>query len=102
MTDRVLCEGLALSSNAVASRNDTAPRSAMAAPLIVFDRTLGFVYLETTQSDIRFDAGHLHMLVIIAAIAATVPENTPQMQKLEQDSNKMRAEGTTHNPTPGA
>src|SRR5438876_5932 len=71
MTDRVLCEGLALSSNAVASQNDAAPRSVMAAPLIVFDRALGFVYLETTKSDIRFDAGHLHMLVIIAAIGAT-------------------------------
>ncbi len=51
MTDRVLCEGLALSSNAVASQNDAAPRSVMAAPLIVFDRALGFVYLETTKSD---------------------------------------------------
>src|SRR5438034_2381013 len=34
MTDRVLREGVALSSNGVVSQNDAAPRSAMAAPLI--------------------------------------------------------------------
>src|SRR5207245_10033859 len=62
MTDRVLREGLALSSTGLVSQHDATPRSAMAAPLIVFDHALGFVYLETTKSDIRFDAGHLHML----------------------------------------
>jgi len=92
MTDRVLCEGLALSSNAVASQNDAAPRSVMAAPLIVFDRALGFVYLETTKSDIRFDAGHLHMLVIIAAIAATVLENARHLQRLEKENQWLRDE----------
>jgi len=76
MTDRVLREGLALSSNAV-----------VAAPLIVFDRALGFVYLETTKSDI-FDAGHLHMLVIIAAIAATVLENARHLQRLEKAAGR--------------
>src|SRR5213593_99307 len=92
MTDRVLCEGLALSSNAVASQNDAAPRSVMAAPLIVFDRALGFVSLETTKSDIRFDAGHLHMLVIIAAIAATVLENARHLQRLEKENQWLRDE----------
>ncbi|HTC77362.1 MAG TPA: GAF domain-containing protein [Terriglobales bacterium] len=87
MTDRVLREGLALSSNGVVSQNDAAPRSAMAAPLIVFDRALGFVYLETTKSDI-FDAGHLHMLVIIAAIAATVLENARHLQRLEKAAGR--------------
>jgi two-component system, NtrC family, response regulator HydG len=92
MTDRVLREGLALSSNEVASRNDAAPRSVMAAPLIVFDRALGFVYLETTKSEVRFDAGHLHMLVIIAAIAATVLENARHLQRLEKENQWLRDE----------
>src|SRR5947209_5125942 len=92
MTDRVLREGLALSSNEVVSQNDATPRSAMAAPLIVFDHALGFVYLETTKSDIRFDAGHLHMLVIIAAIAATVLENARHLQRLEGENQWLRDE----------
>src|SRR5437660_11931969 len=46
MTDRELCERVALSSNAAATKNDVAPRSIMAAPSIVFDRGLGSVYLD--------------------------------------------------------
>src|SRR5439155_19182 len=53
---------------------------------------LGFVYLETTKSDIRFDAGHLHMLVIIAAIAATVLENARHLQRLEKENQWLRDE----------
>src|SRR5207245_3072844 len=51
-----------------------------------------FVYLETTKSDIRFDAGHLHMLVIIAAIAATVLENARHLQRLERENQWLRDE----------
>lgn len=47
MSDRVLAESSAIFSNEVKEGEGAAPRSAMAAPLIAFDRALGFIYLET-------------------------------------------------------
>jgi len=90
MTDRVLQECAALLTNQVEDANGH--RAAMAAPLIVFDRVLGFIYLDKRASDVRFDAGHLHMFVIIAAIAATVLENARHLQALETENQRLREE----------
>ena len=92
MTDRVFGQGAALFSNDVQDQDAAAPRSAMAAPLIAFDRVLGFIYLDTTDAHIRFDVGHLHMLVIIAAIASTVLENARHLQALERENQWLRDE----------
>jgi transcriptional regulator with GAF, ATPase, and Fis domain len=92
MSDRVLAESSAMFSNEVADRDGVPPRSVMAAPLIAFDRTLGFIYLETRSKDVRFDAGHLHLLAIIAAIAATVLENARHLQALDRENQRLRDE----------
>jgi transcriptional regulator with GAF, ATPase, and Fis domain len=92
MSDQVLRECSAIFSNEVQDRDGASPRSAMAAPLIVFDRALGFIYLESTGRGVRFDAGHLHMLAIIADIAATVLENARHLQALDRENQRLREE----------
>ena len=93
MSDRVLAESSAIFSNDVQDA-EGAPRSAMAAPLIAFDRALGFIYLESGSGGVRFDVGHLHMLAIIAAIAATVLENARHLQALDRENQRLRDEAS--------
>ncbi|HXZ33164.1 MAG TPA: sigma 54-interacting transcriptional regulator [Terriglobales bacterium] len=92
MSDRALADGLAIFSNEIRSGDGTLARAAMAAPLIAFDRALGFIYLETSTRDVCFDTGHLHMLMIIAAIAATVLDNTRHLQALDRENQRLRDE----------
>jgi len=92
MSDRVLRENVALLSNDIQQQTGAAPRSAVVAPLIVFDRALGFIYLDAKSKDMSFDAGHLHMLVIIASIAATVLENARHLLELERENQRLRDE----------
>src|SRR5438552_17253580 len=56
------------------------------------DRVLGFIYLDAKSEDMSFDAGHLHMLVIIASIAATVLENARHLLALERENQRLRDE----------
>jgi transcriptional regulator with GAF, ATPase, and Fis domain len=91
MTDRALRDTAALLSNDLQDPDGTR-RSAMAAPLVVFDRVIGFIYLDNTDPKTRFDAGNLHMLVVIAAITATVLENARHLQSLERENERLRHE----------
>src|SRR5712692_335532 len=42
------------SATDIQQQTGAAPRSAMVAPLIVFDRVLGFIYLDSESADISF------------------------------------------------
>jgi two-component system, NtrC family, response regulator HydG len=92
MSDQVLRESSAILSNEIQDESDGAPRTAIAAPLIAFDHTLGFIYLEGHDSGLRFDSGHLHILLIIATIAATVLENARHLQSLDRENERLREE----------
>jgi transcriptional regulator with GAF, ATPase, and Fis domain len=92
MSDQVLRECSLMLSNEVEQPDGTAPRAAITAPLIVFDRALGFIYLERNSSAVGFDAGHLHMLAIIAAMTATVLDNTRHLQALDRENERLREE----------
>ena len=92
LTDRVLQESVAILSNDVQNHRGSSRRSAIAAPLIVFDRALGFIYLDANAAEIRFDFGHLHLLMIISGIAATVIENRRNMHALEKENQWLRDE----------
>jgi transcriptional regulator with GAF, ATPase, and Fis domain len=91
MSDQVLRESSAIFSNEIQDGDSGAPCSAIAAPLIAFDRMLGFIYLEG-PGGVNFDSGHLHMLAIIAAIAATVLENARHLQSLDRENQRLREE----------
>src|SRR2546426_5283341 len=65
------------------------------------DRVLGFIYLDAKSEDMSFDAGHLHMLVIIASIAATVLENARHLLALERENQRLRDEVDVQHPMVG-
>jgi two-component system, NtrC family, response regulator HydG len=91
MSDRVLRDSTAIFSNNINNSQGSPKRSAIAAPLVVFDRVLGFIYLDARENG-RFDSGHLHLLMIIAGIAATVIENMRHLHVLERENQWLREE----------
>lgn len=100
VVDSVLTEGMAILSNDI--RTSQALRSSesliaaqitslMCAPLILFEKIIGVIYLDTSDPAIRFDDGHLQLLAGIAGIAAISLENARQMEWLEGENSRLRS-----------
>jgi len=100
VVDGVLTEGMAILSNDI--RTSQALRSSesliaaqitslMCAPLILFEKIIGVIYLDTSDPLIRFDEGHLQLLAGIAGIAAVSLENARQMEWLEGENSRLRS-----------
>ena len=65
--------------------------SLMCVPLIVFDKVIGAIYLDTSDANSRFDENHLQLLAGIAGIAAVALENARQMEWLESENHRLRS-----------
>jgi len=65
--------------------------SLMCVPLIVFEKILGVIYLDTTDPIVRFDEEHLQTLAGIAGMAAVSLENARQMEWLEGENSRLRS-----------
>lgn len=64
--------------------------SLMCVPLIVFEKTLGVIYLDTSDPIACFDEGHLELVAAIGGIAAVSLENARQMEWLEGENDRLR------------
>jgi Nif-specific regulatory protein len=90
ITDQVLREGVGILSNSVG--DGAGRRSAMAAPLCVFDRVLGLIYLDSANPDTEFEAHHLHLLTTIASVAAMSLDYARRLDRLERENRMLRSE----------
>jgi Nif-specific regulatory protein len=100
VVDKVLTEGVAILSNDIRTSETLSTAesliaaqitSLMCAPLILFEKTVGVVYLDTSDPTVRFDGGHLQLLAGIAGIAAVSLENARQMEWLEGENSRLRS-----------
>jgi transcriptional regulator with GAF, ATPase, and Fis domain len=66
--------------------------SVMCVPLIMFDRKLGVLYLDSTLPRDKFNREHLHLVTAIAAIAAVAIENARQFEWLETENERLLAD----------
>jgi two-component system, NtrC family, response regulator HydG len=97
---RVLQEGTSLlvedpmSKDLVRSEslNQERPNSLMCVPLTMIDRTLGAIYLDTNEPDIRFDKDHLQLVSAIASITAVAIENARHFEWLESENLRLLAD----------
>jgi Nif-specific regulatory protein len=104
---QVLQEGVAILSNDVLEDSAlvrtesivaSQTRSLLAVPLTVQDKTLGVIWLATSDPIVWFDADHLQLLTAIAAVAANALENLRRMAWLEAENQRLNAElGLNHN-----
>ncbi|HSQ24420.1 MAG TPA: sigma 54-interacting transcriptional regulator [Pyrinomonadaceae bacterium] len=100
VVERVIQEGLAILANDIKTSDTLSSAeslvaaqisSLMCVPLIVFEKILGVIYLDTTDPLVRFDEDHLHLLAGIAGIAAVSLENARQMEWLEGENSRLRS-----------
>jgi Nif-specific regulatory protein len=101
ITRQVLRERVALLSNDLIDSNPNAARaslveanicSVLCVPLIVFEKPLGVIYLDTSDASMRFDENHLQLLTGIAGIAAVALENARRVESLEDENQRLQQE----------
>ncbi len=74
------------------SLNQSRPSSLMCVPLIMLDRPLGVIYLDTNAPDVRFDKDHLQLVSAIAAITAVAIENARHFEWLQSENERLLAD----------
>ena len=68
--------------------------SLLCAPLVLYGRALGAVYLTAADPSTHFDEGHLQLVTVICRIAAVALNNTRYVEQLESERNLLRAESS--------
>jgi Nif-specific regulatory protein len=100
VVERVMSEGMAILANDIRTSETLSTAESLVAeqitsliclPLIVFEKILGVIYLDTTDPIVHFDEGHLKLLAGIAGIAAVSLENARQMEWLEGENIRLRS-----------
>jgi transcriptional regulator with GAF, ATPase, and Fis domain len=66
--------------------------SVVAVPVLLFQKLLGAIYLDTCNPTTRFDRDHLQLLTGIAAIAAVALENARHMEWLVSENRRLQDE----------
>lgn len=74
------------------SLNQSRPTSLMCVPLVMLDRRLGVIYLDTNAPDVRFDQDHLQLVSAIAAITAVAIENARHFEWLQSENERLLAD----------
>jgi transcriptional regulator with GAF, ATPase, and Fis domain len=101
ITNQVLQEVVALLSNDIFENESLGETPSLIAsrvcsllcvPLMVFERPLGVIYLDTSDPTARFDEGHLQLLTAIAGIAAIALENARQFEGLKIENQRLHEE----------
>jgi Nif-specific regulatory protein len=69
--------------------------SLLAAPIVLFEKTLGVVYLSSRRAN--FDESHLRFLTAVAGIAAVAIENARNIAFLENENARLRGETLNRN-----
>ena len=80
------------SLNEVESLITSEVRSLLCVPLIVFDKVIGCIYLDSTNPILRFDEDHLQLVTAIAGISAVALENARQLEWLRQENERLNTE----------
>jgi Nif-specific regulatory protein len=71
---------------------ETRAHSVMCVPLVMFDRKLGVLYLDSPVSRDKFNKDHLQLVTAIAGIAAVAIENARHFEWLENGNERLLAD----------
>ena len=101
ITKRVLQHGESLLINnqaegksfeSVESLSTQGPGSILCVPLVMLDRTLGVIYLDTKEPAAVFDKDHLQLVSAISAITAVAIENARHIEWLVSENQRLIAD----------
>jgi Nif-specific regulatory protein len=66
--------------------------SLLCVPLVIRERVVGLIYLDTTNPALVFDEGHLQLLTAVGAIAAVAIENVQHLEWLQHENQRLKQE----------
>ena len=98
VVEQCLKEGVALLCNGINENIDLNKaeslvaanvRSVLCVPLVAFEKTIGVIYLDTSDPTAIFDQDHLQLLTGIAGVAANPLENALYTQQLAQETKRL-------------
>lgn len=92
IVQQVLRDGVALLTNDIgsASITDSQAVSVICVPLMMIDRKLGVLYLDTSIRGDEFNKDHLQLVTAISCIAAVAIENARHFEWLEDENRRLR------------
>jgi transcriptional regulator with GAF, ATPase, and Fis domain len=67
-------------------------RTLLCVPLTVFQRSIGCIYLDSTDAADRFQEDHLQLLTAIAGVSAVALDNARRVQWLEEENQRLTTE----------
>ena len=67
-------------------------RSLLCVPLTVFNRMIGCIYVDSTNSVNRFTEDHLQLMAAVAGISAVALDNARRAEWLEQENQRLTTE----------
>jgi Nif-specific regulatory protein len=100
IVQQVLREGVAVFGNDVLENEafgtaqsliSSQTRALFCVPLVLHQRTVGVIYLDTSDPTTRFDKDHLQLLTAIAGISTVALENARHLEWLEGENERLRA-----------
>ncbi len=107
IVDRVVADRMSILSRHVAqdiklkgseSLIASGVQSVLCVPLMVSDRLIGIIYLETDDSTAPFQESHLHLMTAVAGIGGIALQNAQYLEWLEDDNLRLREDlGIEHN-----
>jgi len=67
-------------------------RSLLCVPLLLSDKPLGAIYLDSRSPTEHFDENHLQVMTAVAGIASLAFENVRKLEQLQQENRLLRSE----------
>jgi len=101
ITNQVLREGVAILSNDLFETEGLgeAPSlvearvcSVLCVPLVGFGKSLGVIYLDTSDRTARFDEHHLQLLTAIASISTAAFQNSKHLEWMSSENERLKKE----------
>jgi two-component system, NtrC family, response regulator HydG len=98
---QVVNQGLAILGSDIVSSNAfsgvesliaSQVHSLLCVPLLVFEKVIGCIYLDSTNPAARFEQDHLELVTAIAGISAVALENARQLDWLVQENQRLHSE----------
>lgn len=87
----LLCNDVPEADFGAVSLVETRTTSLLAVPIVLLERTLGVIYVDTRDPSVRFDEEHLRLLVAIAGIAAGAVDTARHVAWLESEARRLEA-----------
>ena len=91
--EAVFCKDVSLDDTLQKSDSivSTGIKALICVPLLILDRTIGFIYLDSRDPAVNFTEWHFQLVIAVSGIAAGPLDRARQLDRLGEENERMRA-----------